>query len=430
MVYTTAAYEKGHLKSLRPRIDENGIISLSSRAQEGLKLHYKQDCFPILTSADPLAFLWMKYVHDESHSGRTKTVAKSRRKFWIVRAGRLYEKVRSLCYQCRKLDKELAEQQMAALPECRLAIAPIFNTTSIDLIGPYTIRDAVKKRVTMKVWGLIATCAATRTIYIDLADSYSTDSLLKTIRKFILNRGCPTEFISDQGSQMKSAAKDLTKNWDWSIVSNWMSSRKITWTVVPAEGQHQNGLTESLVKSVKRSIEHMIGDTILTFSELQLAFYEIANVVNSRPIGIVPGADSEDPTPITPNDLLLGRSSNEVPQGPFVHNVSNARRYQYVQSMVDDWWQKWYNLVLPSLVPCYKWQQRHRNVKLGDICLIRYKKSIRSTYRLGRVSEVKTGDDGLVRSVRLQYKLPTEKVYRYVDRSIHGIVVIVPFEEQ
>ena len=115
-----------------------------------------------------------------------------------------------------------------------------------------------------------------------------------------------------------------------------------------------------------------------------------------------------------------------------VHSTPTLRkqRFLYVQSIVDDWWQKWYNLVLPSLVPCYKWQQRHRNVKLGDVCLIRYKKSIRSTYRLGRVSDVKTGKDGLVRSVRLKYKLPPEKVFRYVDRAIHGIVVIVPFEEQ
>ena len=430
MVYTSEALEKGHLKSLCPKTDENGIIVLSSRAQEGLKLNYKQDRFPILTSADPLAFLWMKHVHDESHSGRTKTVAKSRRKFWIVRAGRLYEKVRSMCYRCRILDKELAMQQMAALPENRLAIAPIFNTTSIDLFGPLLIKDTVKKRVTMKVWGFIATCAATRAIHIDLTDSYSTDSILQTIRKFITLRGCPTEFISDQGSQMKSAAKDLTKEWDWSIVSNWVNSNKIKWTIVPAEGQHQNGLSESLVKSVKRSIELVIGENILTFSELQLAFFEITNIINSRPLGIAPGSDSDDPTPITPNDLMLGRSSNEVPQGPFNTNVTRTKRFLYVQSIVDDWWQKWYNLVLPSLVPCYKWQQRHRNVKLGDVCLIRYRKSIRSTYRLGRVSDVKTGKDGLVRSVRLQYKLPSEKVYRYVDRAIHGIVVIVPFEEQ
>ena len=127
---------------------------------------------------------------------------------------------------------------------------------------------------------------------------------------------------------------------------------------------------------------------------------------------------------------MLGRSTNEVPQGPFRTNVSKTKRFLYVQNIVDDWWNKWNELVLPSLVPCYKWQQRHRNLKLGDICLIRYKKSIRSTYRLGRVSDVKTGADGLVRSVRLQYKLPTEKTFRYIDRAIHGIVVIVPFEEQ
>ena len=63
------------------------------------------------------------------------------------------------------------------------------------------------------------------------------------------------------------------------------------------------------------------------------------------------------------------------------------------------------------------------------MCLIRYK-GIRSTYKLGRVTEVKEGKDGLVRSVRLQYKLPHEKSFRYVDRAIQGLAVIVPIEEQ
>ena len=430
MSYTSEALKKGHLKSLLPKVDENGFIVLSSRALEGLKKNYNCDTFPILMKNDPFAFLWMKHVHDEDHTGRTKTVAKSRRKFWIVRAGRLFEKVKSSCYECRRLDKELAMQQMSPLPESRLAPSPAFHITSIDLTGPHLIKDSVKKKVTMKVWGLVCTCAATRAIHIDLTESYSTDSILKTLRKFVLNRGCPAEFISDQGSQMKAAAKDITKDWDWSVVSNWANSNKVKWTVVPAEGQHQNGLTESLIKSVKRSLHHVVGENTLTFSELQLAFFEIANILNSRPLGIVPGSDSDDPTPITPNDLLLGRSSNDVPQGPFNHNVSKAKRFIYVQNVVDEWWNKWYNLVLPSLVPSYKWQQRHRNVQLGDICLIRYKKSIRATFRLGRVCEVKTSNDGLVRSVRLQYKLQGEKVYRFVDRAIHGIAVIVPREEQ
>ena len=52
------------------------------------------------------------------------------------------------------------------------------------------------------------------------------------------------------------------------------------------------------------------------------------------------------------------------------------------------------------------------------------------TYQLGRVKEVKRGVDGLVRAVVLNYKLPQGKRYRTVDRSIHGIAVIVPIEEQ
>jgi hypothetical protein len=348
--YTSEAMKGGHLSSLRATTDENEVIVLSSRAQKGLKSNYNQDSFPILMSADPFAFLWMKHIHDENHSGRTKTVAKSRRKFWIVRAGRVFEKVKSACYRCKILEKQLAMQQMSALPESRLAIAPIFNTTSIDLFGPLTIKDTVKKRTSMKVWGFIATCAATRAIHIDVTEGYSTDAILQTLRKFVTLRGCPSEIISDQGSQMKSAAKDLTENWDWTTVSNWASSKKIEWTIVPAEGQHQNGLSESMVKSVKRSIKHVIGENVLTFSELQLAFFEIANIINSHPLGVVPGSDSDDPTPITPNDLMLGRSTNEVPQGPFSTNVSKTKRFIYVQNIVDDWWNKWNDLVLPSLV--------------------------------------------------------------------------------
>ena len=103
---------------------------------------------------------------------------------------------------------------------------------------------------------------------------------------------------------------------------------------------------------------------------------------------------------------------------------------QYKKQVVTDWWESWYRTVLPTLVSSYKWLQRHRNVQVGDVCLIRYAKEKRATYRLGRVSEIKKGVDGLVRKVTLKYKLPTEKVFRTVDRPIQGIAVIVPIEEQ
>ena len=81
-------------------------------------------------------------------------------------------------------------------------------------------------------------------------------------------------------------------------------------------------------------------------------------------------------------------------------------------------------------MPSYKWIQRHRNVAKGDVCLIRYNKDKRATYRLGRVIEVKRGVDGLVKKVSLQYRLPDEKCFQPVERPVHDIAVIVPVEEQ
>ena len=94
------------------------------------------------------------------------------------------------------------------------------------------------------------------------------------------------------------------------------------------------------------------------------------------------------------------------------------------------WWIRWYQTALPALVPSYKWLQRHRNVKVGDVSLIKYCNEIRGFYRLSRVHEVKTGQDGHVQTVVLKYKLPTEKVLRTVSRPVQGIAVIVPLEEQ
>ena len=139
-------FNAGKLVSLRPTIDEDGIVVLASRANKGMKLHYNRDRFPILTHRDPLSHLWMKHIHEEDHSGITHTVAKSRRQFWIVKARRIAQKVKSSCYLCRLLDKILSMQLMAPLPVDRLTIAPVFHVTAMDLTGQVKIKDTVNQR--------------------------------------------------------------------------------------------------------------------------------------------------------------------------------------------------------------------------------------------------------------------------------------------
>ena len=421
MQRTKKMFEQGKLASLRAEEGDDGIIRLGSRALEGLEACYESKDFPILTYDDPIAHLWIKSVHNEDHSGITRTVAKSRRKFWVVKARKIAKAVKRSCYTCRLLDKVLAQQQMAPLPKSRQVMSPTFHDISLDLIGPWEIRDTVKKRSRKKVWGLVITCLATRAVHVDVTEDYSMDTVLQTLRRFIALRGSPRYIFSDKGSQLKAAAKELKL---------WATENKIIWDFAPAEGQHQNGVTESLVKSIKRSLLHVVGNNIMTFSELQTVLYEVSTIINARPIGIVSGSDPTQPRSITPNHLLLGRSTHEVVDGDFDYDKNVNKRHAFLKSLVDQWWQKWYDAVLPSLVPAYKWHQRQRCVQPGDVCLIRYSNERKATYRLGRVIDVKKSSDGLVRSVKLVYRNENETSFREVDRPIHGIAVIVPIEEQ
>ena len=78
------------------------------------------------------------------------------------------------------------------------------------------------------------------------------------------------------------------------------------WEFVPVGSQHRNGLPESVVKILKRSLHLALPPgTVLRYSELVTLLAKIAHSVNSRPIGL--GSTSQDSqledfmSPITPN---------------------------------------------------------------------------------------------------------------------------------
>ena len=111
----------------------------------------------------------------------------------------------------------------------------------------------------------------------------------------------------------------------------------------------------------------------MTFSELQAVMYEAAQIVSQRPIGTHPDSP-EDSTYLSPNDLILGRSSSHAPQ---VERVSSKYRFDYIQGIVGRFWKKWTREVFPSLVIRPKWHVERRNVKKGDVVLIQDGNAVR-----------------------------------------------------
>ena len=146
-----------------------------------------------------------------------------------------------------------------------------------------------------------------------------------------------------------------------------------------------NGLSESLIKSTKHQVKQSVEGRRLTFFETQTVMLEEAHILNSRPLGVYsrPGTDPLDGCPVTSNHLLLGRATNSIPSLKFT-NVSNTKRMRFLQTIVEEFWDKWRKVVFHSLVPQYKWHRSQRNACVNDVVLTNKDTALVSDYRLVR----------------------------------------------
>ena len=69
---------------------------------------------------------------------------------------------------------------------------------------------------------------------------------------------------------------------------------------------------EALVERAKKAIHFSVADSRLSASEFLTMCTEVANLVNERPLGLLPSEDLPISV-LTPNCLLLGRPLAEQP---------------------------------------------------------------------------------------------------------------------
>ena len=113
----------------------------------------------------------------------------------------------------------------------------------------------------------------------------------------------------------------------------------LDWTLGTPDAPWEQGAVESLVKTVKRALDISIHKQRLSVSEFLTVCSEIANLVNERPLGLLPGLDS-DINVLTPNCLLLGRASSSNPNN-WRPNHSIKTRSNLVSSIEDQFWTHW-----------------------------------------------------------------------------------------
>ena len=154
-------------RRLGPSMTEEGIVVVGKRMSQWLKLNWNQNYFILLPERCPFTRLYVRSVHEEDHSRDVDvTVAKVRRRFWVPKLKCIVKTIRDSCQRCRLKDKQLVTQEMGDLPLDRLMPAPPFYNTSMDLCGPYWIKDTVKQRAKRKVfWCCIHKFHRTQCVY-------------------------------------------------------------------------------------------------------------------------------------------------------------------------------------------------------------------------------------------------------------------------
>ena len=204
------------------------------------------------------------------------------------------------------------------------------------------------------------------------------------------------------------------------------------WIFGPANSPWHQGAAEAMVKTVKKCLQFAIHSQRLTPAEYLTVAYEIANLVNERPIGSRPAPDSPINI-LTPNLLLLGRSTAKNPGFDQTCLGNLNTRYLLVRSVTDLFWKRWSELFAPSLTKQIKWIKPGRNLQPGDIVLI-VDSGLKGQYKLAKVWEVFPGADGMVRKVKLSYKRfkPGEPATEYsgasdafITRSVQRLALIV-----
>ncbi|VDI68568.1 Hypothetical predicted protein [Mytilus galloprovincialis] len=206
---------------------------------------------------------------------------------------------------------------------------------------------------------------------------------------------------SDNGTNLVSGDSELRKSikeWNQSKIGRHMLQQEIEWHFNPPLASHMGGSWERLIRSTRTILKALVKEQLLNDEQLLTLMAEVEKILNDRPITPV-SDDPNDPSVLTPNMLLLMKSNSCIPSGIFKKTDIYARRWwKQVQYLANVFWRRWIREYLPTLQMRPKWQRPNTDIRKGDIVLVAEVNVQRGQWPLGRVTEVKVGRDGHVRS--------------------------------
>ena len=111
----------------------------------------------------------------------------------------------------------------------------------------------------------------TSAIHLEVAFGLDTDSLLNALARFTSRRGVPSTISSDNGTNLVGAVnelKQLVTQLDQQKIKRTTAHNNVEWFSNPAAAPHFGGVFESEVKSAKKALCAVRGNSDVTDEEL------------------------------------------------------------------------------------------------------------------------------------------------------------------
>ena len=400
---------KSHsLARLTPFLDATGLLRIGGRLQASLLPPNAKHPL-ILPRKSPLTSLIILDSHLRTmHGGTQLTLNYIRNNYWIV-GGRA--PIRSFilkCVKCTRYRQSRAQQLMGQLPSERITPSRPFLHSGVDYAGPFTIKTWKGKNAkTYKAYMVLFVCFSTSAIHLELVTDYTTEAFIGAYKRFTSRRGICATLTSDCGTNFTGADCELKRLFSSSTkelgeLASVLANDGTQWKFHPPAAPHFGGKWEAGVKSVKYHLKRVVGDTLLTFEEMNTLLTQIEAVLNSRPLSPLTD-DPDDLQALTPGHFLVGNAPSVIPE-PSLETVKSSRlsRWQLTRQMLDSFWSRWSRECLQRYYSIHKWNQPSPSLSNGSLVLVIDERYPPSKWPLGRIIQTHPGPDGLVRVVSIR----------------------------
>ncbi|CAI6372181.1 unnamed protein product [Macrosiphum euphorbiae] len=400
---------KSKLRFWRPWIDKHNILRVGGRLNKSESISIETKNPILLPAKSTLTKLIFEHEHRRLlHAGPQALLAGVRERYWPLDGRNIARKTVHKCVLCFRTKPVICQPICGDLPKDRIEPRRPFEVCGVDYAGPIMVKTSLRRNAqATKGYICVFICFATKAVqHLELVGDLSTNAFLAALRRFWSRRGISKTIYSDNGTNFVCANRQLQElrhilflsEQHKQQVQEFSAEIGVQWKFIPPRAPHFGGLWEAAVKSVKGHLRKILGNAMLIYEELYTVLVRIEACLNSRPITPL-SSDPTDLKALTPGHFLIGSSLNDIPDVDMsTVSPNRLRRWQRTVQLTQQIWHRWRTEYLSQLIGRQKWfKSKGETLKEGALVILKEDNIPPLQWRLGRVTRILAGDDGVAR---------------------------------